>query len=256
MLIDTHAHLDSLDDLPGTLARAREKGIGRIVAISSDLASSRDTVSISEIYENVFAAVGIHPHAAKTADSGALKEIETLAGADKVVAVGETGLDYNYLNSEKDAQIISLAAQIGIAYRVGLPLVIHVRDADPDLINILRTEKVSDRTGVIHCFTGNYETARKYLDLGFYISFSGIATFKKSEEIRDAAKKIPGDRLLIETDSPYLAPVPLRGKTNEPAYVKYVAETIADTRGVSPEKIAEVTTENAERLFRFERFER
>jgi TatD DNase family protein len=123
----------------------------------------------------------------------------------------------------------------------------------PDLIGILKTEKVSERAGVIHCFTGNYETARKYLDLGFYISFSGIATFKKSEEIRDAAKRIPGDRLLIETDSPYLAPVPLRGKTNEPAYVKYVAETIAGTRGVSPEEIAEVTTENAERLFRFGR---
>ena len=253
MLIDTHAHLDSLDDLPGTLARARENGIGRIIAISSDLASSRDTVSISEKYENVFAAVGIHPHAAKTADSGVLKEIETLAGAGKVVAVGETGLDYHHLNSEKDAQINSFAAHIGIAYRVGLPLVIHARDADLDLIGILKTEKVSERAGVIHCFTGNYETARKYLDLGFYISFSGIATFKKSEEIRDAAKKIPGDRLLIETDSPYLAPVPLRGKTNEPAYVKYVAETIADTRGVSPEEIAAVTTENAERLFRFER---
>jgi TatD DNase family protein len=253
MLIDTHAHLDSLDDLPGTLARARENGIEKIIAISSDLASSRDTVSISEIYENVFAAVGIHPHAAKTADRSALKEIETLAGADKVVAVGETGLDYHYLNSEKDAQIISLTAHIGIAYRVRLPLVIHVRDADADLMNILRTEKVSERTGVIHCFTGNYETAGKYLDLGFYISFSGIATFKKSEEIRDAAKKIPGDRLLIETDSPYLAPVPLRGKTNEPAFVKYVAETIADTRGVTPEEIAEMTSENAERLFRFER---
>lgn len=253
MLIDTHAHLDSLDDLPGTLARARENGIGRIIAISSDLASSRDTVSISEKYENVFAAVGIHPHAAKTADTGVLEEIEALAGAGKVVAVGETGLDYHYLNSEKDAQINSLAAHIGIAYRAGLPIVIHARDADTDLIGMLKTEKVSERAGVIHCFTGNYETARKYLDLGFYISFSGIATFKKSEEIRDAAKRIPGDRLLIETDSPYLAPVPLRGKTNEPAYVKYVAETIAGTRGVSPEEIAEVTTENAERLFRFGR---
>lgn len=253
MLIDTHAHLDSLEDLPGALARARENGIGKIIAISSDLESSRETVSISEKYGNVFAAVGVHPHAANTADSGVLNEIETLAGAGKVVAVGETGLDYHYLKSEKDAQIKSFAAHIGIAYRADLPVVIHVRNADQDLINILKTERVSGRTGVIHCFTGNYDTARTYIDLGFYISFSGIATFKKSEEIRDAAKKIPGDRLLIETDSPYLAPVPLRGKSNEPAYVKYVAELIAGTRGVSPGEIEEMTSENAERLFRFER---
>jgi TatD DNase family protein len=249
MLIDTHAHLDSLDDLPGILARARENGVEKIIAISSDLASSCETISISEQYENVFAAVGVHPHAAKTADGGVLAEIEKMAGGEKVVAVGETGLDYHYMNSGKDAQISSLTAQISIARRADLPIVIHVRDADTDLLDILRTEKVSERTGVIHCFTGNYETAGKYIDLGFYISFSGIATFKKSEEIRDAAKKIPGDRLLIETDSPYLTPVPLRGKTNEPAYVKYVAEAIADTRGVSVEKLAELTTENAERLF-------
>lgn len=253
MLIDTHAHLDSLEDLRGSVARAGENGIGKIIAISSDLESSRSTVSISENYENVFAAVGVHPHAAKTADGGVLAEIEKMTGGDKVVAVGETGLDYHYMNSGKDSQISSLTAHIGIARRANLPVVIHVRDADADLMHVLRTEKVSERTGVIHCFTGNYETARKYLDLGFYISFSGIATFKKSEEIREAAKKIPGERLLIETDSPYLAPVPVRGKTNEPAYVKYVAETIARARGVSFEEIAELTSGNAERLFRLER---
>lgn len=253
MLIDTHAHLDSLEDLPGSLARAREFGVGKIIAISSDLSSSRDTVSIAEEHENVYAAVGIHPHAAKTADDAALKEIEMIAATDKVVAVGETGLDYFYMNSEKEEQINSLTAHIGIAYRAELPIVIHVRDADPDLMEILRKEKLSDRTGVIHCFTGNYETAGKYIDLGFYISFSGIATFKKSEEIRDAAKKIPADRLLIETDSPYLAPVPMRGKPNEPAYVKYVAEAIAGSRGVTLEEISELTAANAERLFKFGR---
>ena len=250
MLIDTHAHLDSLDDIPGSLARARENGIEKIIAISSDLISSRNTISISEKYGSVFAAVGVHPHAARTADDTVLGEIERLAGTDKVVAIGETGLDYHYLNSEKDAQIQSLKEHIGIARRVRLPIVIHVRDADPDLIRILKTEKVSDRTGVIHCFTGNFGTAKNYIDLGFYISFSGIVTFKKSEEVRDAAKRIPGDRILIETDSPYLAPVPLRGKTNEPAYVKYVAETIAETRGVSLDEIADMTTGNAERLFK------
>ncbi|MFI5323719.1 MAG: TatD family hydrolase [Thermodesulfobacteriota bacterium] len=249
MLIDTHAHLDSLEDVPGSIARARENGIESIIAISSDLTSSKNTISISEKYGNVFAAVGIHPHASRGADDTSLREIEDLTGTDKVVALGETGLDYHYLNSERDAQTISLKEHINIANRAGLPLVIHVRDADHDLIQILKSERVSDRTGVIHCFTGNYETAKNYLDLGFYISFSGIVTFKKSEEIRDAAKRIPHDRILIETDSPYLAPVPLRGKTNEPANVKYVAETIAETRGISLEEIAELTTGNAERLF-------
>ena len=253
MLIDTHAHLDTLDDLPGVLTRAKEGGIEKIIAISSDLESSLSTISIAENNNSVFAAVGIHPHAAATADERSLSEIERLARTGKVVAIGETGLDYHYMNSDKNAQINSFTGQLGIAHRLSLPIVIHVRDADLDLVDILKTEKVSDRTGVIHCFTGNYETARMYLDLGFYISFSGIATFKKSEEIRDAAKKIPGDRLLVETDSPYLAPVPLRGKTNEPAYVKYIAVMIAETRGVSFEEIAGLTTDNAERLFRLGR---
>ncbi len=253
MLIDTHAHLDSLDDLPGALARAGAEGIEKIIAISSDLESSLSTISIAENNNSVFAAAGIHPHAARTADVRSLSEIERLARTGKVVAVGETGLDYHYMNSDKNAQINSFTEQIGIASRLGLPIVIHVRDADHDLIDILKSEKVSDRTGVIHCFTGDYETARMYLDLGFYISFSGIATFKKSEDIRDAAKKIPGDRLLVETDSPYLAPVPLRGKANEPAYVKYIAEMIAGIRGVSFEEIAGMTTDNAERLFRLGR---
>ena len=253
MLIDTHAHLDSLDDLTGTLARAREYGVEKIIAISSDLSSSRDTVSIAGKNENVFAAVGIHPHAARTADAAVLNEIETIAGKEKVVAVGETGLDYHYMNSTKEEQIHSLTAHIAIANRAALPIVIHVRDADPDLMEILRKEKVSDRTGVIHCFTGNYETAKKYIDLGFYISFSGIATFKKSEDIRDAAKNIPADRLLLETDSPYLAPVPMRGKPNEPAYVKYVAEAVAAARGITFEEISELTAENAERLFKLGR---
>lgn len=250
MLIDTHAHLDSLEDLPGILARAKEYGVGKIVAISSDLSSSRETVSIAEKHENIYAAVGIHPHAARTADDAALKEIETLTGKEKVVTVGETGLDYHYMNSTKEEQISSLTAHIAIAYRTALPIVIHVRDADTDLMDVLRKEKVSERTGVIHCFTGNYETAKKYIDLGFYISFSGIATFKKSEDIREAAQKIPADRLLIETDSPYLAPVPMRGKPNEPGYVKYVAEAIAAARSVTFEEISELTAENAERLFK------
>lgn len=252
MLIDTHAHLDSLDDLTGALERARESGVDKIIAISSSLPSSVSTITISEKHENIFAAVGVHPHAAKTADSRTIAEIEKLSSGPRIVAIGETGLDYFYMNSEKEVQINSLVEHINLARRTRLPLVIHVRDADEDLKRILREEEVSDRTGVIHCFTGNYETAKNYLDLGFYISFSGIVTFKKSEEIRDAAKKIPADRILIETDSPYLAPVPHRGKKNEPAFVRHVAETVAEVRGTSLEEIALLTAANAGRLFKLD----
>lgn len=251
MFVDTHAHLTSVEDLPGALERARENKIEKIVAISSDLPSSESTISISGSHEEVFAAVGVHPHAAETLNDIVIRSIEKLSKEPKTVAIGETGLDYFYMNSEKKAQIDSLIEHINLARRSHLPLVIHVREADRDLMEILRDERISDRTGVIHCFTGNYETARQYLDLGFYISFSGIATFKKSEQIREAARKVPSDRILIETDSPYLAPVPFRGKKNEPAYVRYVAEAIAAARDVSVEKIAEITTENARELFKF-----
>ena len=249
MLIDSHAHLDSLEELPAVLKRAREAGIERIVAISSSLSSSVDTVEIARTNEYIYAAVGIHPHNANSANKEVIGEIESLIEEPEVVAVGETGLDYCYMNSDKEAQIKSLIEHIKLGKKHGLPVVIHVRDADQDLGAILREEDISSKTGVIHCFTGDYAQAREYLDLGFYISFSGIVTFKKSEEIRDAAKNIPGDRILIETDSPYLAPVPHRGKKNEPSYVRYVADTIAKVRGVTLEEIAEITRANTERLF-------
>jgi len=249
MLIDSHAHLDSLEELPEVLKRAREAGIERLVAISSSLSSSVDTVGIARTNENIYAAVGIHPHNANTTNKKVIEEIESLIEEPEVVAVGETGLDYFYMNSDKEVQIKSLIEHIQLGKKHELPIVIHVRDAGQDLGAILREEDVSSKTGVIHCFTGDYAQAREYLDLGFYISFSGIVTFKKSEEIRDAAKNIPGDRILIETDSPYLAPVPYRGKRNEPSYVRYVADTIARVRGVALEEIAEITRANTERLF-------
>ncbi len=249
MLTDSHAHLTSLDDPEGAIERAEENGVSRIISISSDLASAESTLALTEKHNNIFAAVGVHPHSAKVASQEIITEFEKLAKKPEVVAIGETGLDYYYMNSEKDVQIQSLIKHIDLARRTVLPLVIHVREADQDLKEILRSENISERTGVIHCFTGNYETAKSYLDLGFYISFSGIVTFKKSEEIRVATKKVPADKLLIETDSPYLAPVPHRGKKNEPAYVRYVAETIADVRGVSFDEIVEITSANAETLF-------
>ena len=250
MFIDSHAHLDSLEELPEVLRRAADAGVDRIVAISSSLSSSLKTAQIARANENIYAAVGVHPHNAESADQEVLREIEALLDEQKVVAVGETGLDYFYMNSDKDAQIRSLIEHINLGREHELPIVIHVRDADEDLKAVLKREDVSSSRGVIHCFTGDYESAKHYLDLGFYISFSGIATFKKSEEIREAAKKIPEDRILVETDSPYLAPVPHRGKPNEPAYLRHVAETIAQVRGVAIEEIARITRANAEKLFK------
>ena len=249
MLTDTHAHLDSLEDPEGAVERARSNGVERIVSISSGLESSRNTLAFAGGRAGIYVAVGVHPHAAASADAPTLSAIEELAGSQGVVAIGETGLDYHYMNSGKETQIRSFTGQIDIARRRGLPIVIHVRDADEDLIGILKSEDVSEKRGVIHCFTGNYETAKRYLDLGFYISFSGIVTFKKSDELRAAAAGVPADRLLIETDSPYLAPVPFRGKPNEPAYVRYVAETVAEVRGLKTEELARLTSENAARLF-------
>ncbi len=249
MFIDSHAHLDSLEDLSEVLKRARGAQIEKIVAISSSLSSSVTIVGIARRDEMIYAAVGVHPHNADTLNNDVIAGIENLLNEPKVVALGETGLDYHYMNSDKKTQINSLKEHIGLGKKHGLPIVIHVREADEDLITILREEDVSPQTGVIHCFTGDYETAKQYLDLGFYISFSGIVTFKKSDTIREAAKNIPLDRMLIETDSPYLAPVPYRGKKNEPAYVRHVAEVIAKVRGVPLEEIAETTSANTEKLF-------
>lgn len=251
MLIDSHAHLVSLeDDITDVLNRAKDNGVEKIVSISSDIPSTEATIALSLENENVFATTGVHPHNAEMMCDEVLSGIDHYATHERVVAIGETGLDYFYMNSEKEVQIGSFTEQIRMSKKHELPIIIHVRDAHDDLVRILSEENLADPPGVIHCFTGDYDTAVKYLDLGFYISFSGIVTFKRSEELRDAAKQIPHDRILIETDSPYLAPVPHRGKPNEPAFVRYVAETVAEARGISFEALAELTKTNAERLFR------
>jgi len=250
MLIDSHAHLVSLENIPEILQRAQENNVNKIVSISSDIPSTEATISLALEYDYIFATTGLHPHSADAMSEEVLLGIDHFAEKDKVVAIGETGLDYFYMNSEKEVQIKSFAEQIRLGKKHDLPIIIHVRDADEDMQEILSKESLSDTPGVIHCFTGDYDTAKKYLDLGFYISFSGIVTFKRSEELREAAKKIPMDKVLIETDSPYLAPVPYRGKPNEPSYVKYVAETIAEVRGISFDEVAKLTKANAERLFR------
>lgn len=250
MLIDSHAHLVSLQNLGDALKRAEDTGVAKIVAISSDIPSTEATVSLAENNEWIFATTGVHPHSADQTNEEVLRGIDNYAGHRRVVAIGETGLDYFYMNSEKEVQINSFTEHIRLAKKHNLPIIIHVRDAQEDMLEILSRESLPDTPGVIHCFTGDYETAKKYLELGFYISFSGIVTFNRSEELREAAEKIPQDRILIETDSPYLAPVPHRGKPNEPAYVKHVAETISLVRGISFQETAEITKANAEALFR------
>ncbi len=249
MLIDTHAHLVSLEDPDDAVQNAADAGIINIISMATGLDSCYTTIEIANKHEQVYAAVGIHPHAASSYTPDVLSKIEELTGEDKVVAVGETGLDYHYMNSPKDIQIESFSAHVDMATRTGLPFVVHVRDADEDMINILSSSSLKDNPGVIHCFSGNWETARKYLDLGFFISFSGIVTFNRAEELREAARNVPFDRILVETDSPYLAPVPHRGKPNEPANVKYVADVIAKVKDIDMPALENQLLENTKTLF-------
>ena len=249
MLIDTHAHLVSLEEPHFAIANAVESGVERIISMSTSLESCYRTVELANSYEPVYAAVGIHPHSASGYTEDVISEIQQLGSEKKVIAVGETGLDYHYMNSPKEIQIESFRAHIDLATRLSLPFVVHVRDANEDMLSILSESNMNDKPGVIHCFSGNYETAKKYLDLDFFISFSGIVTFNRAEEVRDAARKIPFDRILIETDSPYLAPVPMRGKKNEPANVKYIAEVVAKVREVDIDTLKDQLIKNTRSLF-------
>jgi len=249
MLIDTHAHLVSLENPDEAVIRATEAGIVKIISMATGLDSCYTTIEIANKYEQVFAAVGIHPHAASSYSTEVMTEIEGLTNEDNVVAVGETGLDYHYMNSPKDIQIESFSAHVDMATRLNLPFVVHVREADEDIIGILSLAKLNDNPGVIHCFSGNWETAKRYIDLGFFISFSGIVTFNRAEELREAARNVPFDRILVETDSPYLAPVPHRGKPNEPANVKYVAEVVAKVRQVDMPTLENQLLKNTKTLF-------
>jgi TatD DNase family protein len=252
VLIDSHAHLEIIESISEVIDRASKNGVESVVAVSSDLDSSRRTIEISNSFHSVYSAVGIHPHEASSFSESALAQLANFVSEKRVRAIGETGLDYHYSHSNRESQIMSFTNQIGLSIQSDLPLIIHIREAFSDVLNILRRPDFSNARGVIHCFTGDYETAKWFIDLGFFISFSGIVTFKNAENVRDAAKRIPLDRMLIETDSPYLAPVPFRGKRNEPAYVIHVAQKIAELRGTSYEKIAEITTINAKELFRLD----
>ncbi len=249
MLIDSHAHLGSLEDIDQAVQNAADNSVSYIINMSSDLPSAHQTLEFTEKYPGVYGAVGIHPHEAKTYSPLVFSEISSLTSNNKIVAVGETGLDYYYDFSPREIQKESLQKHIELSIETNLPIVIHIRDCEDDVKTMLKENSCNQLQGVIHCFTGDYQSALLYIELGFYISFSGILTFKRSKDLRDVARKLPLERILVETDSPYLAPFPYRGKKNQPAYVKYVAETLAEVTDKSFEQVSEITTNNCKELF-------
>jgi TatD DNase family protein len=253
VLIDSHCHLDfdSLSaDLDGVLARAAANGVTGMVTISTRVREFARLTAIAETHDNVWCSVGTHPENAADEPDVATEELVRLAGHPKCVAIGEAGLDYHYDGPPHDLQAVSFRRHIAAARETDLPLVIHARDADEDVAAILEDEsKKGAFPFILHCFSSGPELARRGLALGGYISFSGILTFKNAESIREVAAFAPADRLLVETDAPYLAPVPHRGKPNEPAFVRHTAERLAEVRGVSFEEIARQTTTNFAELF-------
>ncbi|HTT48736.1 MAG TPA: TatD family hydrolase [Pseudolabrys sp.] len=253
MLVDSHCHLDFPDfasELDAVVARARAAGIGRMVTISTRVRKHSQVLAIAEKYPDVFCSVGTHPHNSAEEPDVDAKMLVALAQHPKIVAIGEAGLDYHYDNSPRAAQATSFRQHIAAARETGLPLVIHARDCDADMAAILMEETGQGAfPAVLHCFTGGRDLAMRAIDLGLYISFTGILTFKNSVALRDIAAALPADRILVETDAPYLAPLPFRGKRNEPAYVVETAKVLANTRGVSADEIAHQTTDNFFRLF-------
>jgi len=255
-LVDSHAHLDFEDfqgDIDAVVDRARAAGVERIVAVGLWRAPGDfgNALELARSRPGVFAATaGIHPHECARVPEADWERSARLAADPAVVAVGETGLDYHYDLSPREVQRESFRRSIRIARAVGKPLVVHVREADLDCAALLREEGIPAAGGVIHCFTGDWAAARTYLDLGLHISVAGIVTFKAAGAIRDAVRRIPRERLLVETDSPFLAPVPFRGRRNEPAHVIHVAAKVAELWGVRAGEVAEVTTGNAVRFFR------
>jgi TatD DNase family protein len=253
MLVDSHCHLDFPDfagQLDDVVARARAAGVGVCVSIGTELSRFPGVRAVAEKFPDVWCSVGVHPHESEKELLDDAAALIAEATHPKVVAIGETGLDYYYEHSPRGPQQANFRSHIAAARQTGLPLIVHTRDADDDTIEILQNEMANGAfTGVIHCFTGTQRLADAALALGFCISVSGIATFKNSQVLRDVIRSVPMDRLLVETDAPYLAPVPKRGKTNEPSYVVHTANMLAQLKGVTPEELAASTTQNFFRLF-------
>ncbi len=252
MLIDSHAHLDMEEfneDLEAVIERAVSGGVGNIVTIGIDLESSKKSIDLAKRYDFIYATVGFHPHDADMVTDASLLELQSLAKEPKVVAWGEIGLDFFRNRSSREKQIETFKTQLDIAHELDLPVIIHNREADKETIEILKAHKSGIHKGVIHCFSSDYETAITFIDMGFYISIPGVVTFTNASKLKDVAKRIPIDRMLVETDCPFLAPVPKRGKRNEPLYVTYTAGMIAELRGMPYEELAAITTRNSKNLY-------
>lgn len=240
---DSHCHL-TMSDAASALARAREQGVRGFVVPATKRDDAPVAVDLARGNDDVWAAVGFHPHEAKDCDDAAFAEIEKLAADDRVVAIGEVGLDYHYMHSRRETQIAVFERHIDLARRLDLPVIVHNRESTDDMLRILSGGK-----GILHSFTESFDVASKLIDRGYFISFSGIVTFRSADALRRCARQLPHDRVLIETDTPYLAPVPFRGRDNEPAYVIRIAEMLASLWEVSLERVAEQTTANFERAF-------
>ncbi len=257
MLIDSHCHLDRLDltpwdgDLGAMLDQAIEQDVRRFLCVSIDMENVLVVKGMAARYDCVYASVGIHPNETDTPEL-TVDDLLQLAADDKVIAIGETGLDYFRSEGDLDWQRDRFRRHIAAARDCRKPLIIHTRESGADVLQMLRTEHAADVGGVMHCFVDDWEAAQQAMDMNFYISFSGIVTFKNAAQVQDVARRVPLERMLVETDSPYLAPVPMRGKPNYPAYTRYVAEYIAQMRGISYEELARVTTRNFNQLFQLD----
>jgi TatD DNase family protein len=252
-LFDTHAHLhfpDFAGDLDAVLSRARAAGVTRIVTIGTEVPTSNAAIAIADREPDVWAAVGVHPHDAAAADDAVLAEIERLARSPRVIAVGEIGLDFFRDLSPRDAQARVFTHLLGVARRVGKPAIVHCRDAHEETLAILESERVRDVGGIMHCFSGDREIARRCLDLGLLISLAGPVTYPNARALPDVARFVPADRLVVETDCPFLPPQPYRGRRNEPAYVTITATRVAELRGEPLDRLAAQMSHNARALFR------
>lgn len=252
-LFDTHCHLDDErfdEDREQMIQALPEQGLAYCVTVGSDLVSSGRAIDLAHRHEFIFAAAGVHPHEASKSSDDYLSSLRKLLAQDKVVALGEIGLDYYYDFSPRDLQKRILSEQLDLAYELQMPVILHVRDAHGDMTELLRKRGSKCPAGVLHCFSGSAESAAEYVKMGFYISFAGPVTFKNAGKLLLAAQSVPEDRLLIETDSPYLAPVPMRGKRNDPSMVRYVCKRIAELRGIDEEEMSELTCQNALRFFK------
>ena len=251
-MIDSHCHLEDnrfAGEVEQALTRMREAGVDRCILAGSDRETSERIIKLTRQYENVYGVVGVHPHEAKFFTEETLLLMDLWLTQPRIKGVGEIGLDYYYDHSPRDVQRDVFAAQLAYAYRNGVPAVFHVRDAHGEFTDILHAHKNSLPKGVMHCYTGSLESAKAYLNFGFYISFSGSVTFQNAINLQEVARFVPLDRLLVETDSPYLAPVPMRGKRNEPAYVRFVAEKVAELKGIPVDALTAQTDQNAVCLF-------